>query len=260
MILGAAIRGLFFIGVICWYSTGVIRVINDYFRREFKLYIDDELRNIDILKKHPANERNQFVMNNIDDNEQCHANAIEPNGNSDIKQPACSALKIDDVNHEILIKNNDNAISSAAASSNDDDDLENHQLQHKIRQIFDMPKTQYKNDDEVSGDDNENGNYREMQCRHRNHVAYGPTTVLQCHSWNGKGNGIGAENNNNDDRKFIDLKMEQSRLCLMNNNCCDGDMNVDNGYGVVGNRGVCEHYGFEVFIKHFLLKSSQNVL
>lgn len=211
MILGAAFRGLFLIGVICWYSTGLIRVINDYFRREFKLYIDDELKNIEILKKQPPNEQKPFVMNNIDDNEQCHANAIEANDNFDVKQSACSALKIDDVNHEILIKNNDNAIPSTAATTYSCNVAGDNQLQqHKILQIFNVPKThQHKNvishDGEVSGDDNENGNCREMQCRRNDD---GPKVLQFQHNWKGKGNGISAENNNNDDGKCIDLEME----------------------------------------------------
>lgn len=37
-----AIRSFFFVGVIFWYSASIWNVINDYFRNEFKSYLDQE--------------------------------------------------------------------------------------------------------------------------------------------------------------------------------------------------------------------------
>lgn len=37
-------RGFFLIGIISWYSMGLLRVINEYFRDEFKTFLDDEIR------------------------------------------------------------------------------------------------------------------------------------------------------------------------------------------------------------------------
>lgn len=43
--IGSALKGLFFIYIIFWYSTGIWKMINDYFGKEFKMYIAEELTN-----------------------------------------------------------------------------------------------------------------------------------------------------------------------------------------------------------------------
>lgn len=49
-----AFRSLFFIAVIFGYSTGIWRLINDYFRREFKTYLDEEVKKNKYLLVDPA--------------------------------------------------------------------------------------------------------------------------------------------------------------------------------------------------------------
>ncbi len=43
--IGSALKGLFFIYIIFWYSTGIWKMINEYFGKEFKMYIAEELKN-----------------------------------------------------------------------------------------------------------------------------------------------------------------------------------------------------------------------
>lgn len=43
--IGSALKGLFFIYIIFWYSTGIWKMINDYFGKEFKIYVAEELKN-----------------------------------------------------------------------------------------------------------------------------------------------------------------------------------------------------------------------
>lgn len=43
--IGSALKGLFFIYIILWYSTGIWKMINEYFGKEFKIYVAEELKN-----------------------------------------------------------------------------------------------------------------------------------------------------------------------------------------------------------------------
>lgn len=49
-----AFRSLFFVAVIFGYSAGVWRLINDYFRREFKTFIDEEAKKNKYLLEDPV--------------------------------------------------------------------------------------------------------------------------------------------------------------------------------------------------------------
>lgn len=51
-----AFRSLFFVAVIIGYSAGVWRLINDYFRREFKTFIDEEAKKNKYLLEDPVRE------------------------------------------------------------------------------------------------------------------------------------------------------------------------------------------------------------
>lgn len=42
--LGLLLRGFFLFGIISWYSNGVWKFINDYFRNEYKTYLIDEYK------------------------------------------------------------------------------------------------------------------------------------------------------------------------------------------------------------------------
>lgn len=42
--IGLMFRGVFLISIISWYSYGVFKMINDYFRSEYKTYLTDEFR------------------------------------------------------------------------------------------------------------------------------------------------------------------------------------------------------------------------
>lgn len=75
--IGSALKGLFFIYIIFWYSTGVWKMINDYFGKEFKLYIAEELKNnkrlqipFDKLKEHESDANilslNEKIINSRD--------------------------------------------------------------------------------------------------------------------------------------------------------------------------------------------------
>lgn len=49
-----AFRSLFFVAVVIGYSAGVWRLINDYFRREFKTFIDEEAKKNKYLLEDPV--------------------------------------------------------------------------------------------------------------------------------------------------------------------------------------------------------------
>ena len=49
-----AFRSLFFVGVVIGYSAGVWRLINDYFRREMKTFIDEEAKKNKYLLEDPV--------------------------------------------------------------------------------------------------------------------------------------------------------------------------------------------------------------
>lgn len=42
--IGLALRGFFLIGIISWYSAGMFKLINDYFRSEYKSYLSAEFK------------------------------------------------------------------------------------------------------------------------------------------------------------------------------------------------------------------------
>lgn len=54
--IGLMLRGFFLVGIISWYSHGVFKLINDYFRSEYKNYLADEVK------------RNKLLMPNEQDN------------------------------------------------------------------------------------------------------------------------------------------------------------------------------------------------
>lgn len=78
--IGSALKGIFFIYIIFWYSTGIWKMINDYFGKEFKMYVAEELKNskrlqipLDKLKEHesvanilPLNEKTINSWNKMD--------------------------------------------------------------------------------------------------------------------------------------------------------------------------------------------------
>lgn len=59
--IGSAVKGLFFIYIIFWYSTGVWKMINDYFGKEFKNYIAEELKNN--KRFHVQSEKSRELQN-----------------------------------------------------------------------------------------------------------------------------------------------------------------------------------------------------
>lgn len=165
MIVGGVVRGFIFIGFIFWYSTGILRVINDYFRKEFNVYIKDELKNIKTLKyntKTTSAEPKPFELKTFD-NEQCHVNEIIQSIENDLIENSIASCtsgsgsdrsgineifenNINAENHKILIKNSDNSMRSYAHSTsssrsssttNNNDDVMVDEL-HKVHQIFDI--------------------------------------------------------------------------------------------------------------------------
>lgn len=59
-------RGFFLIGIISWYSMGLLRVINEYFRDEFKTFLDDEIRRNKHVKLAPEAAVTETSDNVID--------------------------------------------------------------------------------------------------------------------------------------------------------------------------------------------------
>ncbi|XP_055599233.1 uncharacterized protein LOC129748596 [Uranotaenia lowii] len=55
-----AFRSFFFIAVILGYSTGIWRLINDYFRREFKTFLDVEVKKNKYLVQDPPTTKEQL--------------------------------------------------------------------------------------------------------------------------------------------------------------------------------------------------------
>ncbi|KAL7017241.1 hypothetical protein ACKWTF_010300 [Chironomus riparius] len=52
--IGFALRGFFLIGIISVYSAGMFKLINDYFRSEYKTYLSTEFK------------RNKYLMPNVE--------------------------------------------------------------------------------------------------------------------------------------------------------------------------------------------------
>ena len=50
--IGLVFRGIFFFSIISWYSYGVFKMINDYFRSEYKNYLDVEVKKNKYLIRH----------------------------------------------------------------------------------------------------------------------------------------------------------------------------------------------------------------
>lgn len=55
MIIGLVFRGMFFISIISWYSYGMFKMINEYFRSEYKTYLDGEVK------------KNKYLIHNQDE-------------------------------------------------------------------------------------------------------------------------------------------------------------------------------------------------
>lgn len=244
MIVGGAVRGFIFIGFVFWYSTGILRVINDYFRKEFNVYIKDELKNIQTLKYTTkptittTTERKPFEME-IFDNEQCHVNEIIQSNENDLiensiasctSSGSSSSSAIDDIslndidkgNHKILITNNDNSMRNVMVD----------ELQHnKVQPVFDIQMVDAADDknilksndaDEITCDiknnvndvDNQNGNrnWREMKTIQNNHNNNDEAKVLHRHNW--YGNTFDIENSND---RCIDMEMEQHIILSVRN-------------------------------------------
>lgn len=53
---GYLIKGFFFLGLISWYSSGVFKLINDYFRYEYKAYLTEEMKRNKNLRLSPESE------------------------------------------------------------------------------------------------------------------------------------------------------------------------------------------------------------
>lgn len=51
--IGLLVRSVFLIGIIIWYSTGVWRMINDYFREEFQNHLSNEIKRNQHIKPEP---------------------------------------------------------------------------------------------------------------------------------------------------------------------------------------------------------------
>jgi hypothetical protein len=52
--IGLMLRGFFLIGIISWYSNGVFKLINDYFRSEYKSYLSAEIKKNKFLITTPS--------------------------------------------------------------------------------------------------------------------------------------------------------------------------------------------------------------
>ena len=94
-------RGFFLIGIISWYSMGLLRVINEYFRDEFKTFLDDEIRRNKHVKLAPEAVVTETTDTVID--------AIE------------SLCVTDSLNNITFLEDNDN-INEEATDNNDDQD------------------------------------------------------------------------------------------------------------------------------------------
>lgn len=88
--LGLLLKSFFMIGVILWYSTGVWRVINEYFRKEFNQYLKDETEKNKYIKMDRDEIENNFneITNPTHmsiDNKENVGNQINKNGQSEDK-------------------------------------------------------------------------------------------------------------------------------------------------------------------------------
>ena len=90
-------RGFFLIGIISWYSMGLLRVINEYFRDEFKTFLDDEIRRNKHVKLAPE------------------ATATETSDT--LIESSCVTDSLNNITF-----NEDNVINEEATDNNDDQD------------------------------------------------------------------------------------------------------------------------------------------
>lgn len=103
-------RGFFLIGIISWYSMGLLRVINEYFRDEFKTFLDDEIRRNKHVKLAPEAvviDASDTVIDSID-------------------SPSCVT---DSLNNITFLEDN-NIINEEATDNNDDQHNQDKQKPH----------------------------------------------------------------------------------------------------------------------------------
>lgn len=99
------LRSIFIVVIIVWYSSTVLRFINDYFRKEFGTYIEKDLKNDRFYKKSKQSESgdvvvvvdgeqqlskidlnlNTFVINKNEDNNQKYTNNDDNKKNIEFK-------------------------------------------------------------------------------------------------------------------------------------------------------------------------------
>lgn len=60
--LALVLRGFFLVGIISWYSAGLMKFINDYFLHEYKSYLGEEFKRNKHLKLHEADMPMQPTM------------------------------------------------------------------------------------------------------------------------------------------------------------------------------------------------------
>lgn len=107
--IGSALKGLVFIYIIFWYSTGVWKMINDHFGKEFKMYIAEELRNnkrLQVpLEKLKEDEENPHILLPSDEK------IINSCNKMDAITPISNAFENDVKGNEISIKDESNEVS-----------------------------------------------------------------------------------------------------------------------------------------------------
>lgn len=69
IMIGLVFRGVFLISIISWYSYGVVKMINEYFRSEYKSYLTTEFKKNKHLNPNeevPIKYQDQAVVNSFE--------------------------------------------------------------------------------------------------------------------------------------------------------------------------------------------------
>lgn len=116
--IGLIFKGIFMIGIMSWYSAGVWKVINEYFRKEFDTYLKDETKKnkfMDLGKEEDKPATNEVLMSAIQNlKEEIRAD------HDDIKfENGKQSDKINVIGNRPL-NNNEELISKKEDSTNDE--------------------------------------------------------------------------------------------------------------------------------------------
>lgn len=125
------LRGFFLVGIISWYSTGVWKFIDDYFRNEFKSYLSKEFK---------RNKHLQLKMEDVP-TEIPKSSAVEENHSPDIAESFINKHQVETCERDLWRSpeklDYHNYQRTNNRQSGDDDRFVNY-VEHKVRDNSDF--------------------------------------------------------------------------------------------------------------------------